>query len=237
VTRRARPVLAIAGRDLRTTYLSAFGIGCTAGFAGLAGIVLVIALRANQARLDTWFGPLYVGLGLLACLLTTRSFAEEERTGQLELLLTAPVTGAQVVAGKLLSVAAVIVVVGLSTIACPVMVAHLGHPDAGPIATGYLGLVVIGVSFVAVGLAVSAATSNPLVSAAGSAAVLIALWLAGVVAGGMTGLPQFVLQYLSPTQHVTGFLRGTLSTADLTYFSSVGLIGVVAATVVLDRRR
>lgn len=232
-----RPVLAIAGRDVRATYLSAFGVGCTAAFAALAGVVLTIALRGNQARLDTWFGPLYVALGLLACLLTTRSFAEEERSGGLELLLTAPVNGWQVVAGKLLAVASVVLVVGLSTVACPLLVAHLGRPDAGPIITGYIGIVVVGLSFVAIGLGVSAATSNPLVAAAGSAAALTALWLAGVVGGGMTGLPEFVLQYLSPTQHVTGFLRGTLSVADLTYFGSLAVLGVGAATIVLGERR
>jgi len=234
---RVRAVLAIAGRDVRTTYLSAFGVGCTAAFAGLAGVVLVVALRADQARLDTWFAPLYVALGLLACLLTTRSFAEEERSGGLELLLTAPVTPWQVVLGKLLGTALVVAVVGLSTAACPVLVAHLGHPDLGPIITGYIGVGVMGLAFVAVGLAVSASTSNPLVAAAGSAAVLLALWLSGVVGGGLRGLPQFVLEYVSPTQHVTGFLRGTLSVGDLTYFASLLVAGVGGAVVVLGERR
>jgi ABC-2 type transport system permease protein len=234
---RLRAIRAIAGRDIRTTYLSAFGVGCTAAFAALAGVVLVIALRADQARLDTWFAPLYVALALLACLLTTRSFAEEERSGGLELLLTAPVTTWEVVLGKLAATALVVAVVGLSTIACPILVAHLGHPDAGPIITGYVGVAVMGVSFVAVGLAVSASTSNPLVAAAGSAAVLLALWLAGVIAGGLRGLPQFVLQYVSPTQHVTGFLRGTLSLGDLVYFGSLAVAGVGGAVVILGERR
>jgi gliding motility-associated transport system permease protein len=232
-----RPLLAIAWRDLRATYLSAFGIGATAGYAALAGVVLVISLRGNQARLDTWFGPMYVALGLVACLLTTRSFADEERSGGLELLLTAPLQRWQVVAGKLLGAVAVLAVLGASTVACPLLVAHLGRVDTGPVVTGYAGLVVMGLAFVAVGLAVSAATSNPLVSASGSAAILVALWLAGVVAAGLRGLPQFVLQYLSPTQHVTGFLRGTLSVADVTYFLSVAVVGVGACVIVLGQRR
>ena len=234
---RLRGVLVIAGRDIRTTYLSAFGVGCTAAFAGLAGVVLVIALRANQARLDTWFAPLYVAEGLLSCLLTTRAFAEEERSGGLELLLTGPVSTGQVVLAKLLATALVLAVVGCSTVACPLLVAHLGHPDAGPVITGYIGVAVLGLAFASLGLAVSAATSNPLVAAAGTAAVLVALWLAGIIAGGLRGLPQFVLQYVSPTQHVTGFLRGTLSVADLSYFASLMVAGVAAAVIVLGQRR
>lgn len=232
-----RATWSIAWRDLRTTYLSAFGVGCTAAFAALGGVVLAIALRGDQARLDTWFAPMYVALGLLACLVTTRSFAEEERSGALELLLTAPVEPWQVVAAKLLAGMAVVAIVGASTVACPALVAHLGHPDAGPIVTGYVGMGLLGLAFVAVGLAVSAATSNPLVAASASAAVLVALWLAGVVGSGLRGLPQFVLQYLSPTQHVAGFLRGTLSLPDVAYLLLLAACGAGACVIVLGERR
>ena len=76
-----RQAVTIAARDLRATYVSAFGIGCTAAFAALAGVLLVFDLRGNQARLDLWFSSLFVALGLLAALLTQRAFAEEERSG------------------------------------------------------------------------------------------------------------------------------------------------------------
>ena len=232
-----RQSLTIAARDLRATYVSAFGLGCTAAFAALSGVLLVFDLRGNQARLDLWFSALFVALAVLAALLTLRSFAEEERTGTLELLLTSPVRLWQVAVGKLLGVGGVLVVVAAATVACPLLVAGMGDPDPGPVLTGYAGFFLVGLGFLAVGLAVSAATSSPLASAAGTAAVLASLWLGGVLAGGLGGRPHVVLQYLSPANHVTGFLRGTLGVTDVAYFGSMVVGGLAAAVAVLRVRR
>jgi hypothetical protein len=68
-------------------------------------------------------------------------------------------------------------------------------------------------------------------------AVLGGLWLAGVVGPGLGHPARDVLQYVSPSAHLTGFLRGTLSLVDVTYFASLGLAGVLGATAVLEVRR
>jgi ABC-2 type transport system permease protein len=232
-----RQALTIAGRDLRTTYLSAFGIGATAGFVALSGVLLVLDLNAGQARLDAWFASLFVLLGLLAALVTMRSFAEEERAGSLELLITAPVSTGSVVTGKLLGALGVLIVVSAASVVCPLLVASMGSPDIGPILTGYVGVLVVGAAFVSLGLAVSAATANPLVAATGTAALLVALWFGGLLGGGLTGRPRAVLDYLSPASHVTGFLRGTLGLTDLVYFGSLIILGAVAAATIVEHRR
>src|SRR6202035_4064554 len=103
---------------------------------------------------------------------------------------------------------------------CPLLVASMGNPDAGPIITGYVGIVLVGGAFVSLGMAVSATTANPLISATGTAALLLGLWFGGLVGGGLTGQPRAVLDYLSPANHVTGFLRGTISVVDVVYFVS-----------------
>ena len=232
-----RQAVTIAVRDLRATYVSAFGIGCTAAFAALAGVLLVFDLRGDQARLDLWFSSLFVALGLLSALVTQRAFAEEERSGTLELLLTSPVRFWQVAVGKLFGVTGVLLAAIAATIVCPLLVSSMGNPDSGPIITGYIGLVLVGIGFLSLGLAVSAATPNPLVAAAGTAAVLVALWLAGVLAGGLGGRLHVVLEYLSPTSHVTGFLRGTLAVTDIAYFLSMTFVGLAAVIAVLGWRR
>jgi ABC-2 type transport system permease protein len=122
-------------------------------------------------------------------------------------------------------------------VVCPLLVAGMGHPDAGPIVTGYVGVVLVGTAFAAAGLAVSAATPNPLVAATGTSALLLGLWFGGLVGGGLAGRPRAVLDYLSPATHVTGFLRGTLGAVDVVYFVSFALLGVFSATSVLARRR
>jgi ABC-2 type transport system permease protein len=228
---------AIARRDLVATFVSPFGIGCTAAFAALSGVLLVVELRAGEARLDQWFAALFVALGLLAALLSTRALADEERTGSLELLLTAPVSTWQVVIGKLVALTGVVAAVVAATLVCPWLVAQMGDPDPGPIVTGYVGMILLGVAFAAVGIAVSASTANPLVAAAGSVGILAALWLCGVLAGGLHGIAQQVLRYASPASHVTGFLRGTLGLADVTYFVSLIIVAVASARWTIRARR
>jgi ABC-2 type transport system permease protein len=230
-------ILAIARRDVRSIWLSAFGVGCGAAFVALAGVLLVIDLRADQAQLAQWFSPLFVVVALLASLLTVRSFAEEERTGSLELLLTMPVSRWQLVAGKVLGASAAVLVALAWTLVCPLLVAIEGHPDFGPILTGYVGLVLAGVAFVSLGTAVSAATGSFLVAAAGSAGVLMALWFGGLLATNLSGGLQTILGYLSPYDHVTGFLRGTLSISDAVYFLSLAVVGAMATRLVLEARR
>lgn len=232
-----RPALTIAGRDLRAAYLSPFGIGTTAGFVALAGVLLVLDLNPGQARLDAWFASLFVLLGLLASLVTMRSFAEEERAGSLELLVTAPVATWQIVLGKLLGALGVLVVVAAASVVCPLVVASMGHPDGGPVITGYVGLLLVGGAFASIGLAVSATTANPLVAATGTAAGLLALWFGGLLAGSLTGRPRAILDYISPATHVTGFLRGTIGVTDVVYFVSLLVIGALGAGAVLEGRR
>jgi ABC-2 type transport system permease protein len=174
---------------------------------------------------------------MLASLLTMRSFAEEERSGSLELLLTSPVRLAHVVAGKLGGVLMVFGVVVAGTLVAPLLVAAMGDPDGGPIVTGYLGLLLAGVAFLAVGLAASAATPSQLVASATSAGVLLGLWFVAGLAAGLGGRTRLLVEYVSPSTHVTGFLRGTISAVDVTYFLSLAVVGAGAAIFVARARR
>lgn len=230
-------ILAIARRDLAAIWLSAFGLGCGAGFVALSGVLLVLDLRSNQADLSGWFSPLFVVLALLAALFSVRAFAEEERSGSLECILTMPVSIGQVVAGKILgAMGALAVALGLSAV-CPLLLEAVGHPDPGPILTGYVGLVLAAAGFVAVACAVSAATGSFLAAATGAGALLMALWFGGILAETLSGATATLLSYLSPSSHITGFLRGTLALDDTAYFLGMVVIGAMATSLVLRLRR
>jgi ABC-2 type transport system permease protein len=232
-----RPSLAIAGRDVRGAFGSPIGYGLVAGFLALAGVLLVVALRDGEARLDGWFAPLLVMSGVLAALVTMRSFAEEERAGTLELLLTSPLRPWQVVAGKFVGAASVFGLVIAGTLAAPLLLASLGDPDVGPIVTGYLGYGLAGLAFVAVGVAASAATSSQLAAAAATAGLLLGLWFSAGVTSTIGGVAGTTLTYLSPSTHVTGFLRGTLAPVDVVYFGTMVVAGLAVATALVRVRR
>jgi ABC-2 type transport system permease protein len=232
-----RAAFTIAGRELRATFGSSFGYGLVAGFLVLSGVVLDRALAGGEARLDGWFAPLFILCGVLAALLTMRAFAEEERTGSLELLVTAPVRPWHVVVGKLLGVVAVFAVVLAATVPAPLLVAAMGNPDGGPILTGYLGILLAGTAFLAVGLAASSVTASQLVAAAVSIGVLLGLWFGAGVAQALHGPVGRTLVYLSPSTHVNGFLRGTIALTDVVYFVSFAALGVLAAVTIVRERR
>ncbi|MGI8662346.1 MAG: Gldg family protein [Acidimicrobiales bacterium] len=232
-----RTALVVAGRDIRATFGSPFGFGLTAGYLAVSGLLLVLALRAGQARLDGWFAPLFVLTAVLCALLTMRSFADEERSGSLELLLTAPVRPVHVVLGKVLGAVTVLGVVALLTISAPIVVTLLGDPDGGPILTGYIGLVLLGALCCAIGVATSATTGNQLVAGAASGGGLLAFWFAASVSGALPGTAAAVLTYASPSTHVNGFLRGTVTFSDVVSFVSVSVLAVACAAVIVRARR
>ncbi|MGH9184455.1 MAG: ABC transporter permease, partial [Acidimicrobiales bacterium] len=208
-----------------------------AGFLALAGVLLVGALRTGEARLDGWFSPLFALSAVLCALLAMRTFAEEERTGSLELLLTAPLRPWQVVLGKLTGTVAVFAAAVAATVTAPVLVATMGNPDLGPVVTGYAGWLLLGVAYCAVGVAASTATASQLAAGAATAGLLLGLWFSDAVTDGMNGTVGRILAYGSPGNHVDGFLRGTIAAADVVYFVSMTVLaGAVAATILRARR-
>ncbi len=232
-----RAAFTIAGRDVRAMFGSPFGFGLAAGYLLVSGLLLVLALDAGEARLDGWFAPLFLVTAVLCALLTMRSFAEEERSGSLELLLSSPIRPVQVVVGKVLGAVAVLLVIGVGTLAAPAVVAAIANPDGGPILTGYLGLLLLGALCCAVGVAASTATDNQLVAGAVSGGLLLGLWFAASAASVLPSSVAAGLRYASPSSHVIGFLRGTLSVVDLVAFATFTIAAVVVAAVVARARR
>lgn len=230
------PVI-IAYRDAKAAFARPIGYGLTAGFLVLAGVLLVLALRAGEARLDGWFAPLYLLTGVLAALLGMRSFAEEEAAGSLEVLTTGPFRPWQLVMGKLGGVMIVFSIVAVATFVAPFLLASMGDPDLGPVVTGYIGLFLLGAAFLSVAVAASAATASQLVAGAVAVGILMGLWFGTVVVSGLDGPVRTVVEYLSPSNHVTGFLRGTLALDDVVYFLSLAIVGIVVAAELLRSRR
>src|SRR5262249_54428250 len=101
----------------------------------------------------------------LSPLLTMRLFAEEKRTGILEMLMTAPVTESQVVLGKFLAAQAFYTLIWLSLMPLLLILAFLGRPDCGPILAIYLGIFSLGLLTSSLGVLASATTRNQLVAA------------------------------------------------------------------------
>jgi ABC-2 type transport system permease protein len=170
--------------------------------------------------------------------LTMRLLAEEQRMGTLELLLTSPVRDWEVVLGKFLASLAVLLLTVVLTFAYGLMMKIYGNADVGPMAAGYLGLLLSGGALLSIGILTSSMTQNQVVAAVLGVVIILVLWI-------ITGANQFVrdpvltqvLNQLGFFEHTQNFWRGVIDTNDIVYFVSLIALALFLATRILETRR
>ena len=176
----------------------------------------------NLNVVDNVMRPLFSNMSIwiliVLPLITMRLFAEEKRAGTIELLLTYPVRDGEILAGKYLAALALYLILLGLTLLYPGLVAYFTRVEWGPILTGYLGLVLTGAIFLAVGVLISSLTENQIVAGIVTLAVLLGFWVIGWGAESAGGNVRTVLQYLSIGDHLEGFTRGLIDTKDLVYY-------------------
>ncbi len=180
----------------------------------------------NQMVIEPLLYNLAIVLVILVPAITMRSFAEEKRTGTYELLLTAPLRTGEIVAGKFIAAAVfALIMVGLAWI-FPLILLVFGNPELGVMASGYLGLALLAVSFVSVGLFTSSLTHNQIIAAISCLGALLLLYVISWPAE--TGGTEFagLLRYLSLPEHFSQMLRGVIDTQDVVYFLSLTLVAL-----------
>lgn len=174
---------------------------------------------------------------LLASVLTMRLLAEERKMGTLELLLTAPVRDSEVIAGKFLGSLGILTVMLALTFYYPLLLWIFGDPDWGPIATGYLGLFLLGCTSLAVGLFASSLTSNQIVAAVVAGGILCALWFLGMAADLLPEAMREVISYFSLSHYFPDFMRGVIDTRGIIYYLSITVLFLFLAIRSLESSR
>ena len=196
--------------------------------------------RADLSPFFFWHPWLYL---ILVPAVAMRVWAEERRTGTLELLLTMPVTTAQAILGKFAAAWLFLLLALLLTFPVVVTVYYLGSPEAGPILTGYLGSALLAGAYLAVGTFTSALTRNQVISFILSAVIGLFLLLAGYppVTGFLSDVaPTWLVDVVSGfsfTSHYERMQRGVIDLRDLIYFASVIVFMLVATHTTLENRK
>lgn len=175
-------------------------------------------LNLTEMVLNPLFANMGIILLLIMPLLTMRLFSEEKKTGTIELLLTYPVKDIETLLGKLLACILVYVIMLVLSFLYPVMLIIFGRLEWGPILSGYLGLFLMGTSFISLGVLASSLTENQIVSAAISFGMLLFFWVIGWAsefAGKTVGK---ILPKISLIQHFDNFPKGIIDTQDIVYY-------------------
>ncbi len=230
--------LTIARRELAAYFVSPIAYVVTAAFLVISGYLFsIILITSRQASLEGLFFNITVVLLFIAPFMTMRLLAEEQRSGTIEVLLTAPVRDWEVVLGKFLAALGLFAVMLLFTLTYSLMLWRLGgNPDWGRVISGYLGLCLLASATLAIGTLASALTDNQITAAVIAFAILLILWLIGAAGNVATGAAG-VLQALSISDRYDDFARGAVNLADVVYYLSLTVGALFLATRVIETRR
>jgi ABC-2 type transport system permease protein len=241
-------ILATLQRELKAYFYSPLAYVVLCFLLVVNGIVFALILSflndpmSPAGRpLDLFFGGTFffwLVVVFAAPVLTMRLLAEERRSGSIEVLMTAPVTEGQVVAGKYLAALLLYVFLWLPTLVYAGIVAYNSEIDWGVVASGYLGIFLVGALFLAVGTFASAMTSNQIIAAVMSFAILLGLFAFSLVQYLANGqVLKDALAYLSIPQHMEEFAKGVVDTRRLVFYVTTTLFFLFLTSRALEARK
>jgi ABC-2 type transport system permease protein len=246
-------LLTIASREYRNLFLSPLA------WAIMAVVQLIVAYlfltqvdtyMTLQPRLagvegapgvtDIVVAPLLQTIGflfmLIAPAITMRVFSDEKRNRTLSLLLSAPVSMSDIVLGKFLGVTLFFLTLLLMLAAMPLSLYAGTSLDTGKLVAGLLGLALLLCSFAAIGVFMSSLTEQPVVAAISTFGLLLLLWIVDW-SGNSREQVAGLFNYISMQSHLTSFLKGLFSTADVAYYVVLTALFLILGIRRLDQQR
>jgi len=250
-----RNVLAIAGRELRSYFASPIAYFVVGFFAFLFGWFFwsYLVVFAEQSMRMSQFGggtvnvnqqmirPLLLNTSVVVLffipMITMRTFSEEKRSGTFELLLTSPLTDAQIVLGKFLGALTLYALMLLVTLLSLALLFAYGTPEWRQVASAYLGLLLMGGAFISIGLFFSSLTRNQIVAIVLTFATLLFLWVINWVADQAGPTLRTVVGALSITDRFDDFSKGLVDTKHVVYYLSFITFGLFLTAKSVDSER
>jgi ABC-2 type transport system permease protein len=249
-----RNTLAIAGKELRSYFASPMGYILIGLFALLFGAFFRVyltgfaersqqmAMGGGAVNVNEWMirGVLHnvaIIILFIMPMVTMRTYAEEKRSGTMELLLTSPITDVQIILGKFLGAMGLFAAMLLVTAIDIAILFRIGNPEFKPVLAGYLGLFLLGGSFLSVGLLISSLTKNQIVAGAMTFAVFLLLWIINWFADSVGPLGRTIVSFLSITEHLDDFTKGVIDTKHVVYYLSFITFGLFLTAKSVDSER
>jgi ABC-2 type transport system permease protein len=240
-----RNVWVIAEKEYKHYFISpvayavAFAILLILGFLFYAS-VLGASIQNAAPGLQVVLAPLTTLLLFTTPGITMRAIADEQKSGTLELLLTAPVRDWEVVVGKWLGAMLFVLTILALTWFYPIVLNLIVQPgiDQGMLMAGYLGLVLVSGAFLAIGVMTSSFFSNQIAAFFTSLGILLVLWMVSYPAQVSGNAGGEIIRYLDMSEHYyPTFIRGIIELKDVVYFLSVIALALFLGSVSVETRR
>ena len=251
-------IIAIAQKELKSYFASPIAYIVIGLFALLYGyfFVAILAYFVRQSMQMGQLGaqgpqvmnvnqmmirPLLLNVTVLVLfvmpMVTMRTYSEEKRSGTIELLLTSPLTDFQIIVGKFLGALALYATMLAVTLLHISILFVFGRPEWKPIATAYLGLLLMGGCFISVGLLISSLTKNQIVAGMVTFAVFLFLWVINWIGSFSGPTVEKLTNYLSIIDHFDDFSKGVIDTSHLVYYLSFITFGLFLTAKSVDSER
>ena len=209
-----------------------------------SGIFMFHFFFYGNASMREFFSILPITLALIFIpAVSMRLWSEEKKLGTIELLMTSPISSRDIVLGKFLASFLFYLVALAGTLVIPVMLFILGEPDFGPIFGGYLGSVLLGAFFLAIGIFISGFFDDQIVAliitslTCGFLALIGWQYVPMVIDGWIEGLGEFFYNYIGITRHFNDIERGVIDIRSIIYFLSFTGLFLTLNIKYLDGRK
>ncbi|MBI2328288.1 MAG: ABC transporter permease subunit [Chloroflexi bacterium] len=233
-----RNTITIAGKEFKSYLASPMAYIVTGIFLIATGFFFGISPATyTETSINGFLQAGVILLLLFAPLLTMRLLAEERKLGTIELLLTAPVRDSEIILGKFLGGLGILTVMLGLTLYYPLLLIIFGDPVMGPIGAGYLGLLLLGYTALAIGIFTSSLTSNQIVAAVVAIGILLALYFVGFAASFLPEALGEVIGYFSLSNYFPDFMRGIVDTRGIIYYLSITALFLFLAIRSLENSR
>jgi ABC-2 type transport system permease protein len=250
-----KAALAIAAREIKSNFVTPTAYVIIAGFMLIAGFFFftlvqqfnnILAQAAmmpdvspslNEWVITPYYQTLEVVMLFLVPILTMRALAEEKRSGTFELLITSPLSTTEIVLGKFLGVAFIVLVICVAAFGFPLVLIAFADPEVAPAVVGFIGIFLFSLSFTAIGLAISAFTKSQTVAGVVSLVVLLLFYVIDAPAAHLGEFGASLLHAIAPGDKTKMLLQGVITGSDVTYFFSIIAVGLFFANRALDAHR
>jgi len=226
-------------KELKAYFISPIAYIVIAVFLVIIGWLFFSTFFLNrQASLTRFFSLLPITFSFIIPAITMRLFSEEINVGSYELLLTLPVTFRDIIVGKFLAAVAFVGIMLAPTIVYAVSTSFIGELDWGPVIGGYVGALLLGATFSAVGLFASSVTRNQ----------VVAFIIGMAICFSLTLLVDFVLffvpdvfvgtfQYFSANFHFQNIAKGLLDSRDILYFLTISFVALYGTGLIMQEKK
>ncbi len=194
-------------------------------------------MNVTDSVMRPLFSNMSVILLLLMPLVTMRLFAEERKSGTIELLLTYPVRDGAVLLGKYFAALVLYLFMLALTLVYPGIVMYFARLEWGPLLTAYVGLLLMGATFIAVGTCISSFFENQIMAGTVTFVVLLMFWVIGWSGDAAGGIWKTILSELSIIEHFDTFAKGIFDTKDVIYYLNFTILALFIGLKSLEARR